>query len=55
VTILEVDFGEDEEAEGDIYYRTDAPSDPTGDGAFPSGWRNYFEVCDPDKTLPLNY
>jgi hypothetical protein len=55
VTILEVAFGEDEEAKDDIYYGTDAPPDATGDGAFPTGWRNYFEVCDPDKTLPLDY
>ena len=38
-----------------VFYTVDAPNDPTGDGAFPDGGRNDYEVCEPDKTLPLDY
>lgn len=38
-----------------VYYDVTGPLDPTGDGAFPNSGRNDFEVCDPDKTLPLQY
>jgi hypothetical protein len=44
-----------EPEEDTIYYLVDAPPDPTGDGVFTDGWRCEFEVCDPDKTLPLFY
>jgi hypothetical protein len=61
VTILEVTVEEDDyddeqdDLRGHIYYRVDAPPDPTGDGAFTDGYWNYYEVCDPNKTLPLEY
>ena len=41
-------------ADGPVYHVT-GPKNPTGDGAFPNRSRNHFEVCDPDKTLPLYY
>jgi hypothetical protein len=38
-----------------MMYLVDAPIDPTGDGAFPTGWRNDYEICSADKRLPLDY
>jgi hypothetical protein len=57
VVILDVSVAEDPSDVEWAYvtYLVDAPHDPTGDGAFTDGWRNYYEVCDPDKTLPLDY
>lgn len=34
-----------------IYYLTSAPPDPTKDGAFPTGWRTGFELCESDDPL----
>jgi len=38
-----------------VGYSVTGPLDPTGDGAFTDGSRCYFEVCDPDETIELNY
>ena len=37
------------------FYEVTGEKDPTGDGAFPNGMRNDYEICDEDKTLPLDY
>ena len=49
VTVLGIHFDET-----DIVYETDAKPDATGDGAFPDGHRNDFEVCAIDDTQTRN-
>jgi len=53
-TIIDIDTME-VEGHAETYFQVDAPDNATGDGAFPNGWRCEFEICDPDKTLPLEY
>lgn len=44
-----------DEDDGEYIYEVDAPPDPTGDGAFPDGWRNDFEIGAPGIPMKLEY